>query len=129
MVKRWLRGIGLAVFSLVFLAGCSGPLGTALMGLAGAGAMYAGQAAVDRGKENVEDRILHRAKRREYVSEITSGLLAEAKDLRDKKDFKGHRRVMACLLKFHDTQYVDLLVIQAGKRLSGEATELPACFG
>ena len=116
MVKRWLRGIGLAVFSLVFLAGCSGPLGTAIAGIVGAGSMYGGQAFLSRVQEDVEAKVEWRIRKADYVREYTSGLLQQARALRDKADFKGWREAMDLLIKFHDTQHPETLVMELKRR-------------
>ena len=116
MVKRWLRGIGLAVFSFVFLAGCSGPIGTVLASMAGAGAMYGGQSFLNRVQEDVEAKVEWRIRKADYVREYTSGLLQQARALRDKKNFKGWREAMDLLIKFHDTQHPETLVMELKRR-------------
>ncbi len=113
MVKRWLRGIGLAVFSLVFLAGCSGPIGTVLASMAGAGAMYGGQAFLNRTQEDVEAKILHRADRKKIVDAATASKRRQCEDL------KHSILEFVCwkdLLEFHDTQHPETLVMELKRR-------------
>ena len=125
MIKRWLRGIGLAVFSLVFLAGCAGPAGTALSGLLGAGAMFGGQSFLKRAEADVAAKYRWRFKKQEYVTEYTSGLLSQARDLRAKKDFTGWRATMDILLKFHDSQHPETLIMEL-KRRTAEKPDVAA---
>ena len=116
MIKRWLRGISLAAFAFVFLGACTGPLGTAMSGLLGAGAMFGGQAALNRVTEDVEAKIRWRMKKQEYVMEYTSGLLSQARDLRANKDFDGWRGVMDILLNFHDNQHPETFIMELKRR-------------
>jgi len=116
MTMRWLRGIGLAAFAFVFLGACTGPAGPALAGLLGAGAMFGGEAFIKRAEADVAAKYRWRFKKQEYVTEYTSGLLAEARELRSKGDFKGWRTTMDILLRFHDSQHPETLIMEIRRR-------------
>lgn len=118
MMKRWLRGIALAVFSFVFLGACTGPMGTALSGLLGASAMFGGQSFLKRTEADIAAKYRWRFEKQEYVTEYTAGLLSQARDLRAHKDFKGWRETMDILLKFHDSQHPETLIVGLKRRIA-----------
>ncbi len=104
---------------LLFLPACEilGPIAGA------AGGIY-GQALLSRSNENVEARIMWRLQKREYIQEITSGILSEARADRQGGNYISWRFKMDELLKFHEEQRPDLLIVRAAKRLKqleGEA--------
>ena len=104
------------VAALFLLPGCSGPFGTAMTGLFGAGAMFAGQATLDRGKEDKDAKIAWRAKKREYVTAFASGLGFEAETHKRAGRFAEWKTVMADLLKFWDKQRPETLILELKRR-------------
>jgi len=103
---------------LLFLPACEiiGPIAGA------AGGIY-GQAFLSRTNENVEARIMWRLQKREYIQEVTSGILSEARESRREGNYTAWRFKMDELLEFHEGQRPDLLIVRAAKRpkqLEGE---------
>ena len=116
----WLRPAvarSLGILGMVLLlGGCSGPLGTAMSGLFGAGAMYAGQSALERGKEDVDAKREWRVKKREYVTAFANGMEFEAETHKRAGRFTEWKTAMANLLKFWDTQHPETLVMELKRR-------------
>jgi len=102
---------------VLLLGGCTGPFGTALSGLFGAGAMYAGQSALERGKEDVDAKREWRVKKREYVTAFANGMEFEAETHKRAGRFAEWKTVMAALLKFWDTQHPETLVMELRRRV------------
>lgn len=107
----------IALVLMLFTAGCSGPLGASLGALFGAGAMYGGQAFLNRAQEDVEAKIRWRMKKQEYVAEYTIGLLQEARMWKAKENFTGWKKTMNTLLQFHDNQHPETLIMEIKRRL------------
>ena len=106
---------------LLFLPACEiiGPIAGA------AGGIY-GQALLSRSNENVEARVMWRLQKREFIQEITSGILSEARDSRREGNYISWRLKMDELIEFHESQRPDLLILKAAKRLKqleGETDE------
>ncbi|KKM09345.1 hypothetical protein LCGC14_1723000 [marine sediment metagenome] len=111
-VARALGILGL----VVLLGGCSGPFGTAMAGLFGAGAMYGGQSFLERGREDVEAKREWRVKKREYVIAFANGMEFEAETHKRAGRFAEWKTVMADLLKFWDTQHPETLLMELKRR-------------
>ena len=105
------------IVALLFLGGCTGPFGTAMSGLFGAGAMYAGQSALERGKEDVDAKRKWREKKSEYVTAFANGMEFEAETHKRAGRFEDWRKVMTQLLAFWDTQHPETLVMELRRRV------------
>ena len=110
------RSLGILGMVLL-LGGCTGPFGTAMSGLFGAGAMYAGQAALNRGQEDAEAKREWRVKKREWVTAFANGMEFEAETHKRAGRFAEWKTVMADLLKFWDTQHPETLVMELKRRV------------
>ena len=102
-----------ALFSLLlFLPACEliGPIAGA------AGGIY-GQALLSRSNENVEARLRWRMQKTDFIQEITSGILSQAREERQEGNYLSWRLKMDELIEFHETQRPDLLIVKAAKRL------------
>lgn len=115
-VKGSLRPCLALVGALFLLTACSGPFGTAMSGLFGAGAMYGGQAFLERGQEDVEAKREWRVKKREYVTAFANGMEFEAETHKRAGRFVEWKQVMADLLAFWDTQHPETLVMELRRR-------------
>ncbi len=111
-----------ALFSLLlFLPACEliGPIAGA------AGGIY-GQALLSRSNENVEARLRWRMQKTDFIQEITSGILSQAREERQEGNYLSWRLKMDELIEFHEEQRPDLLIVKAAKRLKqleGETNE------
>ena len=106
------RSLGILGMVLL-LGGCTGPFGTAMSGLFGAGAMYAGQAALNRGQEDVEAKILHRAQRKEIVTAALNSKRQQCEQLgASTLQFECYQEMLA----FHDTQHPETLLMELRRR-------------
>ena len=113
----------IAFFALALLNGCSGPIGTALAGFAGAGTVLGGQALLDRGAEDIEAKILWRAKRKEIVT------LALNSKMRLCLKLDGSVLENTCyedVLKFWDTQHPETLVMELRRRAKAPEPQIVA---
>ncbi len=104
------------VAALFLLPACSGPFGTAMTGLFGAGAMFAGQSALKRGEADVRAKDDWRKKKQDYVEEYADGMAFEAKIYQRAGKFEDWRRVMRQLIAFWDTQHPETLVMELRRR-------------
>ncbi len=112
------------VAALFLLPACTGPFGTAVAGMFGAGAMYGGQAFLNRAKEDVEAKIAWRVKKQEYVTEFASGMKFEAETHKRAGRFDDWRQVMTQLLAFWDTQHPETLVMELRRRVKAPEPKL-----
>lgn len=105
------------IFILLLLPACeiAGPMAASL-GIVGA--TIAGEALIDREKDNFANRKAWRLQRQMLVQSMTTEMLAEAGDRRRKGNYEGWREIMDEILLFHDKQYPDLLIVQFSKRLN-----------
>jgi len=106
---------------LLFLPACEiiGPIA------GGAGGIY-GQALLSRTNENVEARIMWRLQKQQFIQEVTSGILSQAREERQEGNYISWRLKMDELIEFHESQRPDLLIVRAAKRLKqleGETDE------
>ena len=108
---------------LFFMTACTGPFGTAMSGLFGAGAMYGGQAFLERGQEDVEAKREWRAKKRDYVRDFAAGMLFEANTQKKAGKFEDWRRIMGQLLTFWDSQHPETLVVELRRRVKDVVPE------
>ncbi len=107
------KGIALALV-LLFTAGCSGTTGAMLGSLFGATAMYSGQSFLNRAREDVESKILHRAERKKIVN------AAAASKRRRCESLENSLMEFTCwkeLLAFHDNQNPETLIMELRRRL------------
>ncbi len=107
------KGVALALV-LLFTAGCSGTTGAMLGSLFGAGAMYGGQAFLNRTRADVEAKVLHRAERKQIVN------AAIASKRRRCESVENSLLEFSCwkeLLVFHDKQNPETLITEIRKRL------------
>jgi len=114
-----------AISLLLILPACEA-VGPMLAGVAIAGASISGEALLKRVGENMEARIMWRLQKREFIQEVTSGILNEARDSRREGNYLSWRIKMDELLEFHEEQRPDLLIVRAAKRLKqleGEENE------
>ena len=102
--------------ALFLLPACTGPFGTAMSGLFGAGAMFAGQSALKRGEADVRAKDDWRKKKQDYVEEYADGMAFEAKIYQRAGKFEDWRRVMRQLIAFWDTQHPETLVMELRRR-------------
>ena len=109
--------------ALFFMTACTGPFGTAMSGLFGAGAMYAGQSALERGKEDVDAKRKWREKKSEYVTEFAEGMKFEAETHKRAGRFKDWKQVMTDLLAFWDRQHPETLVMELRRRADAVVPE------
>ncbi len=112
------------VAALFLLPACTGPFGTAMTGLFGAGAMFAGQSALERGQEDVEAKRDWRVKKREYVTAFANGMKFQAETLKRAGDFEGWKKVAKDLLAFWDTQHPETLVMELRRRVKAPESKL-----
>lgn len=117
-IKGSLRPCLALVAALFLLPACSGPMGTAMAGLFGAGAMYGGQSFLERGQEDVEAKREWRVKKREYVTAFANGMEFEAETHKRAGRFEDWRQVMTQLLAFWNTQHPETLVMELRRRVA-----------
>ena len=109
------------VAALFLLPACSGSFGTAMAGLFGAGAMYGGQAFLNREKDDVEAKILHRADRKKIVDAATASKRRQCEQLRDSiLEFVCWKDLLA----FHDSQRPETLVMELRRRAAAPEPKL-----
>ena len=111
------------IFLLLFLTGCSGTTGAMLGSLFGAGAMYGGQAFLNRTQADVEAKVLHRAERKEIVN------AAIASKRRRCEGVENSLLEFSCwkeLLVFHDKQNPETLVMELKRRVKSGQSDLGA---
>ena len=111
-----LRSALVAAFSLMFLAGCTGPTGMLLGSLAGAGATLGGQSVLNRAQEDVEAKIIWRVERRKIVASVIAGLMDQATKHLSVGRVEEWKATMISLLEFHDTQRPETLIKELKRR-------------
>ncbi len=101
--------------SLVLLtAGCSGTTGAMLGSLFGAGAMYGGQAFLNRTQGDVEAKVLHRAERQKLVNAAAASKRRRCESLQNSlMEFTCWKELLA----FHDAQNPETLIMELKRRL------------
>ena len=104
----------IALILVLLTTGCSGATGAMLGSLFGAGAMYGGQAFLNRAQEDVEAKILHRAERKKIVNAAAASKRRRCESLENSlMEFDCWKE----LLIFHDSQNPETLIMELKRRL------------
>ena len=106
----------IALVLVLLTTGCTGTTGALLGSLFGAGAMYGGQAFLNRAQEDVGAKILHRAERQKIVDAAAASKRRRCESLQNSlMEFTCWKELLA----FHDTQNPETLVMELKRRLEG----------
>ncbi len=104
----------IAVSLMLLTTGCTGASGAMLGSLFGAGAMYGGQAFLNRAQEDVESKILHRAERKKIVNAAAASKRRRCEGLENSLlEFDCWKELLA----FHDSQNPKTLIIGLKRRI------------